>query len=91
MTLPGLGPKRSTADSVRVKALVEPLVDDDLTILVTELACTEPGCPPIETVIALFGVERSVQHKIHKPMAEVDRNDVVAALGGATTSAPHQH
>jgi hypothetical protein len=31
------------------------LVPDEFSILVTELKCTEPGCPPLETVVALLG------------------------------------
>jgi hypothetical protein len=51
----------------------------DTPVLVTELRCTEPGCPPIETVIAILdrpGEPR--QHKIHKPLAEITRADVRA-------------
>lgn len=27
-------------------------VEDDIGVMVKQLACTEPGCPPVETVIA---------------------------------------
>ncbi|SBW22555.1 hypothetical protein [Protofrankia symbiont of Coriaria ruscifolia] len=27
-------------------------LDGEVTVLVTQLACTEPGCPPVETVLA---------------------------------------
>jgi len=27
---------------------------DDDAVVVNELACTQPGCPPIETVVALL-------------------------------------
>ena len=84
MTLPGLGSgtsRRDPADTARVKALVEDIIDAaDVTVLVTELECTEPGCPPIETVIALLGADANVQHKIHKPVAEVSVEDVRSAL-----------
>ncbi|MEM7094264.1 MAG: hypothetical protein AAF567_14775 [Actinomycetota bacterium] len=49
-------------------------------MLVTELECSEPGCPPIETVIALLREGEQVQHKIHKPIAEVSEADVLDAL-----------
>lgn len=54
------------------------------SILVTELKCTEPGCPPIETVIALLpdpksGIKKR-QFKIHKPLSGVTEEDVVRAL-----------
>ena len=85
MTLPGLGPRRDPADTARVKALVDDLVGtEDVTVFVTELACIEPGCPPIETVIALLGADGNVQYKIHKPAADVSIDDVRSALDGAT-------
>jgi len=84
VTLPGLGPRRDPAYIARVKALVNDLVGtEDITVFVTELACTEPGCPPIETVIALLGDDGNVQYKIHKPAAEVSIDDVRSALDGA--------
>ncbi len=56
---------------------------DDVTILVSELTCSEPGCPPIETVIALFrGKEQPIKYKIHRPSAEVTREDVAALAAG---------
>lgn len=82
--LPGVA-RRDPGDSARVRALVRNVVDDlvdDVRILVTELACTEPGCPPTETVIALMHPGTPQQFKIHKPLREVTKDDVVRALGG---------
>jgi len=53
----------------------------ETSILVSELQCSEPGCPPIETVIALLeGKGAPRQFKVHRPMAEVSREDVIRAL-----------
>ena len=49
--------------------------------MVTELACSEPGCPPVETVIALLAPGRQDQVKIHKGLADVTSADVEALLG----------
>ena len=50
---------------------------EEVTILVSELACSEPGCPPVETVIALFrGREEPRKFHIHRPAAEVTREDI---------------
>lgn len=54
---------RSKSESAQASAQVkrwarEHLCDDDATLVVSELACTEPGCPPIETVIAVLDVGR---------------------------------
>lgn len=48
------------------------LVPDEFSILVTELKCTEPGCPPLETVVALLGPNAvSFQQKVHLAIAEI--------------------
>jgi hypothetical protein len=52
-------------------------LSEDTTIMVTELRCTEPGCPPFETVFAVMdkpGAPR--QYKVFKPITEVTENDV---------------
>jgi hypothetical protein len=62
----------------------------DTPMLITELRCSEPGCPPVETVIAVLdqpGQPR--QFKIHKPLAEVSEADVDALAAAASTAEPH--
>ena len=52
----------------------------DVSVMVTELRCSEPGCPPLETVIAILDTPgRPRQFKIHKAVADVSRDDVVNA------------
>jgi hypothetical protein len=52
----------------------------DATVFVTELACTRPGCPPIETVIAFWLDDGQRRHfKIFKPLHEVVRDDLPPA------------
>jgi nitrate reductase delta subunit len=50
-------------------------------ILVGEVACAVPGCPPIETVIA-FWTEGDKRHhfKVFKPIAEVLADDLPPAF-----------
>jgi hypothetical protein len=83
MRLPGTNPRPDATATARVKAWVTAALDpgDERTILVTELACTEPGCPPVETVIALLGPEEREQWKLHKPVAAITASDVRSALG----------
>jgi len=47
------------------------------SVLVTELACGLPGCPPLETVVA-FWTEDAKRHqfKIFKPVREVTNDDL---------------
>ena len=75
------GPRsRDPGHAARIKLWVQQAfsLDDDVTIMVTELRCTEPDCPPLETVIALLDptAEKPVQHKLHKPLADVSPEDV---------------
>jgi hypothetical protein len=50
---------------------------DSASILVTELRCTEPGCPPLETVIAILQEgQATIQHKVHKAIQEITPADI---------------
>lgn len=50
---------------------------DSDTIMVSELACSEPGCPPIETVIAVLrGPGDATHYKLHRASAEITRDDI---------------
>jgi hypothetical protein len=57
-------------------------LSEDRTVMVTELQCSEPGCPPVETVIAIIAENSKTQHKLHKSLAEVTRGDVVGLHAG---------
>jgi nitrate reductase delta subunit len=48
----------------------------EAAILVAEVACAVPGCPPIETVIAFWSEERRHHFKVFKPVAEVAEDDL---------------
>jgi hypothetical protein len=54
---------------------------EDAAVLVGEVACAVPGCPPIETVIA-FWTEGDKRHhfKIFKPIAQVTPDDLPPAF-----------
>jgi hypothetical protein len=52
-------------------------LSEDTAILVSELACAVPGCPPIETVVAFWTEGELRRHfKIFKPVAEVAEDDL---------------
>jgi hypothetical protein len=49
-------------------------------ILVTQVECALPGCPPLETVIAFWSAERRRHHfKVFKPAQEVAEDDLPPA------------
>jgi len=50
---------------------------EDAAILISEVACGLPGCPPIETVVAFWSPnEARHQFKIFKPVREVIQGDL---------------
>jgi len=60
------------------RALREALgLSDDMTVTVTELACLEEDCAPIETAIGMLRPDApQLQYKLHKPMDAVDARDL---------------
>jgi len=52
-------------------------VGENDAVMVTELTCTEPGCPPLETCIAWLKSDgQSLKVTVHKPLHEVTQEDV---------------
>ena len=53
------------------------LLEQDETVLVAELACVLPGCPPLETVVAFWIRDKTRHHfKVFKRAEEVDEQDL---------------
>ncbi len=53
---------------------------EDETVMVSEVACAVPGCPPIETHL-VFWTERGRHHyKIFKPLTDVIEDDLPPAF-----------
>ncbi|WP_116051227.1 hypothetical protein [Amycolatopsis palatopharyngis] len=50
-------------------------VDAQESVIVQQLACAEPGCPPIETKIVVVGAQPQ-RWTIHAPMSDVDDDTV---------------
>jgi nitrate reductase delta subunit len=48
----------------------------DAAVLVAEIACAVPGCPPVETVIAFWAENRRHHFKVFKPVAAVTADDL---------------
>ena len=61
----------------------------DVSVMVTDLRCTEPGCPPLETIIAILdrpGQPRQI--KIHKAIAGVTFADVFHVTKSEQSNCP---
>ena len=73
-------PRRPNRERVRhIKEALRAALSlpDGTTVTVTELACLEEGCAPIETVVALLRPDAPpLQHKLHKPTDAVDAEDL---------------
>jgi len=72
-------PEGNRAAIARVKAYVRDrfkLGPDDV-VMVNELECSLPGCPPLETIIAFWTEDAQRRHyKIFKPVREVVEDDL---------------
>ena len=79
-----LAPRRALPEKVRqIKAWVRELYGCDATVVVsiTELACRDDGCPGIETVVGVMRPGDKIRTiRIHKPMADVERADLLRPL-----------
>ncbi len=53
---------------------------DEETVMVSELACSVPGCPPIETHVVFWTAAGRHHFKIFKPLAEVTEDDLPPAF-----------
>ncbi len=75
------GPEHSDAlDRVRAWTRTRFKLSDDETIMVSEIACAVPGCPPLETAV-VFWTELGRHHfKIFKPVADVTEDDLPPAF-----------
>ena len=51
----------------------------EAAVSVAEVACTLPGCAPLETVVMFWIAEQRYQFKLFKPVAEVVVDDLPPA------------
>jgi len=82
VNLLGPPPRVDAAVAERIKAWARELfaVPADASVRVAQLACREPGCPPLETVVLVSVADApTVHHKFHKPAADVTRADLQGA------------
>jgi hypothetical protein len=53
---------------------------DDETVMVSEIACQVPGCPPIETHVVFWTAAGRHHFKIFRPLAAVSEDDLPPAF-----------
>ena len=73
-------PRRPNVDKIRkIKQILGEALDvgDTAIVTVNEITCLEEGCPPIETVVAVLQSNSpTLQEKIHKPINDVQADDL---------------
>ncbi len=71
-----------SAARIRVEGWTRARFDlpEDAVVMVSELQCSVPGCPPLETVVGFWtgGGERH-HYKVFKPVAEIVEDDLPPA------------
>jgi hypothetical protein len=50
------------------------------TVMISELACSVSGCPPIETHVVFWTAAGRHHFKIFKPLAQADEDDLPPAF-----------
>jgi nitrate reductase delta subunit len=68
--------QRAALERVRAWTQARFALPDDATIMVSEVACALPGCPPLETVIVFWEGGTRHHFKIFKPVTAVVRDDL---------------
>jgi hypothetical protein len=76
---PQATPKADPEKIREIKAWVYEIleIDEEIPISISQLRCTEPDCPPVETVIAVM-TSPAKQYKIHQPVDALKYRDVSA-------------
>jgi hypothetical protein len=70
----------SAADRVRDWTRARFALTDDETVMVSEVACGVPGCPPVETHLVFWTAAGRHHFKIFKPLADVVEDDLPPAF-----------
>jgi hypothetical protein len=71
---------RPALDLIRAWTRTRFALPGDQTVMVSELACAVPGCPPIETHVVFWSDLGRHHFKIFKPLAEVAEDDLPPAF-----------
>jgi hypothetical protein len=53
---------------------------EEETVMVSELACNVPGCPPVETHVVFWTAAGRHHFKIFKPLLQVNEDDLPPAF-----------
>jgi hypothetical protein len=68
------------SDRLRAWTRARFALTEDETVMVSQVACAVPGCPPIETHLVFWTARGRHHFKIFKPLVEVVENDLPPAF-----------
>lgn len=77
------GQPRESPQLRELKETVRTLLglDDDTAVMVRQLTCTGPGCPPVETVVAALPMDGAARRwSLHQPADQITEDDLRHAL-----------
>ena len=74
------GADGAALERVRAWTLARFALAADETVMVSEIACAVPGCPPIETHVVFWTGQGRHHFKVFKPLAEVVEDDLPPAF-----------
>jgi hypothetical protein len=87
-------PDHARAGVPALKAAVRDVLGlgDEHAIVIQELACAEPGCPPVETVIGVLAAGRPARRwTLHQPLSGLTAGAVRSALTEGDTGGRQDH
>lgn len=74
---PRVAPEKVRQIKTWIRGLLE--IDLEIPISINQLQCTEPDCPPVETVIVVMR-SPAKKYNIHKLIAEIELIDISGVI-----------
>jgi hypothetical protein len=74
------GEDNAAPERVRAWTRARFALAEDETIMVSEVACGVPGCPPIESHVVFWTAQGRHHFKVFKPLTEVAEDDLPPAF-----------
>ena len=86
---PEPGPGRRAAHVAQLVRTIL-ILPDDVAVTVQQLTCREPGCPPVETVIAVLAAPAR-RWTLHHPLTAITDEMVTRLLIDNPDGGPHDN
>ncbi len=78
--LRAFGRTMEQTEAIKAQVIAQLKLNEDASVMVTELACEDEGCPDVETIVAVFRpAKTTLRIKLPLALADVTAGDVEAA------------